>query len=98
MSGEKNPFWSPELEESRQAGLDRHYEEGEGNETPVEAKVDEVKDETRDAVEQIQIPMGPEPRTETPVDDETADKYGEGDGAREDGNLIPGYPGDVNRR
>lgn len=53
-------------------------------------------DETRDALRKT--PMGPELRpVEAPApiggDDDTADKYGEGDGARDDqGNLIPGYP------
>jgi len=65
------------------------------------AAVDKGSDETREAI--LKTPMGPELRpteASAPIvgNDETADKYGEGDGAREDGSLIPGYPGDANRR
>lgn len=62
------------------------------------ATVEKGSDETRDALKNT--PMGPELRpTEAPApiagDDETADKYGEGDGARDSNdNLIPGYPAD----
>lgn len=68
-------------------------EDWERSQRGAEQQVAKGTEETRDAISE-KIPMGPEPRPEAPApiiagDDETADKYGEGDGARDaDGNLI----------
>lgn len=101
MSGEKNPYLTPELEAAMKDSVGRNndqmdeeavFPEGASEAAPAEG-IENVMDDTREA---LKVPMGP---VEAPApivgDDETADKYGEGDGARENGQLIPGYPGDA---
>lgn len=106
MSGENNKYgYDPNIfNDVIKTSQDIHYEEMDNAVTDAAAEqaeaqskedIENVMDDTRDA---LKAPMGP---VNAPIvgDDETADKYGEGDGARdENDDLIPGYPGDVNRK